>query len=91
MKIEREYIDWGFHCPVCGYMYLSRPPHGSTGGASYEICPCCGIQFGYDDDDLGVSYSNWLEKWISNGMTWFSKSVPPPEGWSAIDQKNNME
>jgi len=90
MNINNEYIDWGFHCPSCGYCYLKLPPHRNPGGASYEICPCCGIQFGYDDDDRGITYAQWLEDWIVKGMPWFSKSIPPPKGWVPEDQLSQM-
>ena len=36
-------------CPVCGYDGLYEPPYNEKGSGSYEICPCCGFQFGYDD------------------------------------------
>jgi len=91
MKAEHEYIDWGFHCPACGYPYLNNPHHREPGGASYEICPSCGIQFGYDDDDLGISYLVWRERWIANGMLWFSKSITPPNNWNAEVQLNQMD
>ena len=35
-------------CPACGFDGLfERPWTGDS--ASDEICPCCGIHFGYDD------------------------------------------
>ena len=36
-------------CPVCGYNALHEPAYDRFGCASFEICPCCGIEFGYDD------------------------------------------
>ena len=35
-------------CPACGYDGLEEPPW-TDGSASDEICPSCGIQFGYED------------------------------------------
>jgi len=35
------------NCPVCGYVLQFIPWDGLS--ASDEICPSCGIQFGYDD------------------------------------------
>ena len=37
-----------FVCPACGYPDLTEPPWSESGG-SFEICPSCGIQFGYTD------------------------------------------
>ncbi len=34
-----------FTCPVCGYPSLQEEPF-----YSYEICPCCGVEFGFDDE-----------------------------------------
>ena len=35
-------------CPVCNYDGLFDPPYDENGYGSYEICPCCGFQFGLD-------------------------------------------
>jgi hypothetical protein len=37
-----------YSCPVCGLDGLQEP--GDAEFASFEICPCCGTEFGYDDD-----------------------------------------
>lgn len=74
-------------CPVCGFGGLLEPPWtGET--ASDEICPSCGIHFGYDDAGGGVSarraevYADWRLRWIANGKLWFSNARKPPDGWS---------
>jgi hypothetical protein len=36
-----------YTCHVCGYPELDYTPFGS-----HEICPSCGVQFGYDDTGL---------------------------------------
>ena len=69
-------------CPVCGYAGLEHPPRGTEGGGSYEICPCCGFQFGVDDDDRGISASAWRDRWIRSGMKWSSAGIAPPEDWN---------
>lgn len=70
-------------CPVCGYDDLFDAPW-LNGSGSDEICPCCGIQFGYDDarsHGLAV-YERWRTRWISEGMKWFSTGGRPrPDGW----------
>lgn len=58
-------------CPVCGNDPGFEP--WSLGDASFEICPFCKIQFGYDDEAGGDKekrkkiYQNWNEAWIKNG------------------------
>ncbi len=36
-------------CPVCGSTEVDLP-YSSNGSASYEICPDCGIEYGFDDE-----------------------------------------
>jgi|APTNR8051073442_1049403.scaffolds.fasta_scaffold21362_3 hypothetical protein len=70
-------------CPVCSYPKLREAPRSKSGGASYEICPSCGFQFGVSDDDDGVSYDEWRQHWVAEGMIWSSKGIPQPKGWKA--------
>lgn len=60
-------------CPVCGYDKLTEAPYDEDGMPSYEICDCCGFEFGFDDLSEGETYSSYREKWICNGAVWFSK------------------
>lgn len=69
-------------CPVCCLA------DGLTGDARYqEICPCCGVQFGYDD--ARMSHEALRARWISAGMLWWSSSKPPPVGWDPETQIQN--
>lgn len=63
-------------CPVCGYPELDKAAY-SKGAPSFEICPCCGYQFGYDDDDQNITHEKWREKWIREGMVWWSRNIKP--------------
>jgi hypothetical protein len=85
-------------CPVCGFPELAEPPRYSDGGASYEICPSCGIQFGYDDDAVFVEpverqqvYDKWRQRWIEEGMHWSSVGQSPPAGWNPEEQARNVK
>ena len=73
-------------CPVCGWPELHDPPRNTEGGASFEICPSCGFEFGFDDDAQGLTYEAARAEWIEGGMQWWSASRPCPEGWSAAAQ-----
>lgn len=73
-------------CPVCGYDGLTESPRSSSGGASYEICPSCGFQFGVSDDDEGHDYTSWRERWIERGMLWSSVGQEAPSGWDPVKQ-----
>ena len=50
-----------------------------------NICPCCGTEFGYDDD-LGVTYRQLRDLWLHSGARWFSPVVPLPANWNPIQQ-----
>ncbi len=67
-----------YHCPVCGYANLVEPP------ADYNICPCCGTEFGYDD--LAHSWEQLRQRWLSKGAPWFSRHTPPPSEWNPVAQ-----
>ena len=82
-KIEK------YTCPVCTYPSLWSPPrHPVNGGASNEICPSCGFEFGVTDDDKGFSYKQWRMKWVSDGMPWDLKGLTKrPDDWNP-DREN---
>jgi hypothetical protein len=73
-------------CPVCGFAGLKERPW-TDGSPSDEICPSCGIQFGYDDaaggrvDRRAEVYEQWRSGWIAEGMPWRSRGRPQPPDW----------
>jgi hypothetical protein len=85
--VDREHL-----CYVCGFDLGFRPWDGPF--PSDEICPCCGIQFGYHDawaaasDEKGRTkiYAKWREDWIAAGMPWRGRGEPAPQGWNPSEQ-----
>lgn len=75
-----------FMCPVCCWPNLTEMPRYAGGGGSYEICPSCGFEFGYTDDDQGFTYHQWREAWVSQGLPWRDSFQPPPKDWNARAQ-----
>jgi hypothetical protein len=77
-------------CPVCGYGLSFSPWEGNS--PSDEICPCCFIQFGYDDFaggnliDRAKVYEDWRRLWVDTGMKWNSKGTKPPNDWNPAEQ-----
>lgn len=55
-------------CPVCAYPSLPYPP------TDYHICPCCGTEFGNDDQDR--THHELREDWIACGAPWFFGKQP---------------
>ena len=70
-------------------LHWQSPPYDLIAGeASYAVCPCCGFEFGNDDNPgtaVGASFEDYLAEWVADGMLWFDPSLKP-EGWSLKDQ-----
>ncbi|UPY81077.1 hypothetical protein FH581_022755 (plasmid) [Leptospira weilii] len=75
-------------CPVCGYELDEIA--WDEGSPSDEICPCCGIQFGYTDatpeGEGKKQQDSYREWWISQGMHWWSKGHSQPPNWDPKEQ-----
>jgi hypothetical protein len=52
-----------YRCPVCLFSGLPYAPN------DYHICPCCGTEFGNDDQEL--THPQLREMWLANGANWF--------------------
>ena len=58
-------------CPVCGSDVNDEIPYSENGQPSFEICPSCGFQYGYDDDPGATDEAcegiknNW-DRWLKN-------------------------
>ena len=77
-------------CLVCGYDKLCAPPYDQHGRRSFEICPCCGFEFGFDDDSEGLTHTEYKGKWIATGAEWFDTDARP-EVWDLDKQLKRME
>lgn len=75
-------------CPVCGSDNLDQPAYDRS--PSFEICLCCGFQYGYDDDDQGYTFEQWRGEWVKEGMKWRSSS-PPPKDYDPVKQLENLK
>ena len=77
-------------CPVCGYDLGFKP--WNDGSPADEICPSCGIHFGYTDaagGDMNARkdvYAAWRSDWIRRGCPWSSVGQLPPHGWDPAAQ-----
>lgn len=70
-----------YMCPVCGYG-MEDPPE------NYNICSCCGTEFGLHD--ANSSLDTLRAEWLRSGATWWSQVDPVPEGWDPYVQVNNV-
>ena len=71
-----------YACPVCRWG-LPRPH------IDWEICACCGTEFGYED--AGHTHEELRAKWIAHGCCWWDESEPPPPGWDAVRQLGEQD
>lgn len=65
-----------YKCPVCNFKGLFEPAYDPDGYGTYEICICCGFEFGFDDDGYKTkeeAYTTWRIKWKEGGCKWFSE------------------
>ena len=56
--------------------------------ASYEVCDCCGYEFGNDDNpgtSSPISFEEYRNEWQISGCKWF-KEVKRPINWNFNDQ-----
>jgi ribosomal protein L37E len=90
VSLVNLFLIMTYVCPVCGFPELKGEPRSSgTGGGSDEICSSCGFQFGFTDDDRGISYDEWRSLWKMEGMPW--KGIgSPPEQWNPEKQLKNL-
>jgi hypothetical protein len=61
-------------CPICAF------PQMPYAAIPYNICPCCGTEFGVDDHLLAPSQIR--QQWIKAHMPWFDEIISQPSGWS---------
>ncbi|SHK35157.1 hypothetical protein SAMN02745163_03655 [Clostridium cavendishii DSM 21758] len=76
-------------CPVCGYNELDEKPYDLDGNPSYEICSCCGFEFGFDDDSEGESFESYRTKWLNKNAKWF-REKKKKENWNLEEQLKNI-
>ena len=70
------------------------PPYALHWGMpSYEVCPCCGFEFGNGDEPgtaTPLSFEDYLAEWTSEGTSWFDESKRPKH-WDLKEQLNATE
>lgn len=66
------------NCRVCGFE-LPEPPWGEDGETpTWEICPCCGTEFGYEDCTVQAAKKRRAQ-WLASGANWFNEALKPSD------------
>ena len=64
------------------------------GTPTFEICPCCGTEFGFSEYDFKTESKKSWEKirkeWIDNGAEWFMIKMKPHH-WDLNKQLLNLK
>ncbi len=85
----REAADGRFICPICGLLAAGPPPYDPrTSRPSYQFCPGCENQFGWDDiispeapaGAQAVKWAELREQWV--------RTIATPE--LAAEQLRNL-
>lgn len=76
------------NCRVCGFFMEDAPWGEDNQSPTYEICPCCGVEFGNEDYTVEstIDYRNqWLSKSIS-----FNEPKLKPKDWNFESQMKGI-
>ncbi|MES2345349.1 MAG: hypothetical protein V4494_05385 [Chlamydiota bacterium] len=75
-------------CRVCGKIQ-NDPPWGEDSQCpTYDICDCCGTEFGYGDCTVKAIRAS-RERWLTNGTKW-KYPKEKPINWSLEEQMKNI-
>ena len=80
--------DEDFRCRVCGLKHES-PPWGEDGRtALFELCACCGVEWGYQDC-LPKAVRSYRERWPNDGSDWHRPELRPAN-WDLDEQPTRI-
>ncbi len=77
-----------YMCRVCGAEQLDLPWGEDGETPTYNICACCGVEFGYEDYTL-IALKNYRIMWVNKGANWFCKKEKP-DNWVLEEQLHNI-
>jgi hypothetical protein len=79
---------YNYNCRVCGLLQESLPWGEDEITPSFEICVCCGTEFGNDDATISAVYRS-RDIWLKNGAQWFMRKFKPVF-WNLEEQLNHI-
>jgi len=68
-----------YHCRVCGLRQESKVWGEDGKSPTFEMCACCGVEFGYEDSNL-KSIRRYRENWLAEGHKWLILGRSPLTG-----------
>lgn len=79
MLSKKDYV-----CRICGFLQANAPWGDDGQTPSFEICDCCGAEFGYHDATI-QAIKKYRNKWLSEGAIWLTPKEKP-ETWLLEEQ-----
>ena len=76
------------NCRVCGYHNADYPWGEDGKSPTYQICPCCGVEFGVDDI-TPENIQKFRNDWQKSNYKWFDKQMKPSD-WSLEKQMRDI-
>jgi len=76
------------NCRVCGYDNDDFPWGEDGKNPTYQICPCCGVEFGVDDI-TPENIQKFRNGWQKSNYKWFDRQMKPSD-WSLEKQMKNI-
>lgn len=77
-----------FFCRVCGLDQQEYPWGEDNDSPTFDICACCGAEFGYHDCTL-EGIREHRKRWLSNNGKW-AEEAAKPSNWSLKEQMKNI-
>lgn len=75
-------------CRICGLDQKENPWGKDNNTPNFEICACCGAEFGYNDCNIHA-IRKYRNEWLLNNAEWFD-SKKKPFNWSLEMQMKNI-
>jgi len=80
--------DAEFHCRVCG-LRQEESPWGEDGRTpTFEICDCCGVEFGYEGAIVHAA-KVYRHEWLQKRAPW-SRPKARPATWDLEHQLESV-
>lgn len=77
-----------YFCRVCGKRQ-DEPIWGEDDQSpTFNICDCCGVEFGYEDCNLEAVYA-FRKKWLQESNKWWNPKAQS-KNWSLEEQMKNI-
>ena len=69
------------YCRICGLDQGEEGVRDNNGCASFDICSCCGVEFGHEDINVDTC-KKYRNNWINTlNAKWFNEKIKPKH-WS---------